>query len=296
MLEYRTINYDSDIDEVVQLIKHNLQPNYTKEFLIWKHLNNPFGSSLSMVATIGEEIVGVLFYMRYNFYNQKGEMIKCIRPFDACTSPEMRGKGIFKKLMTKGLERYKDDYQILLANPNSNSHPEFLKLGWKEPIHDYKYKFGAIIPSKLKKGESLSELSESDNSSEILSSDNFFQVGNSLGFLQWRYEDPVYIKLKYSTPEQNFLYIVYRKDRIKGLTTVVLCDIYGDCGILQRAIKRILARENTFFIYFLDNPLSKNLKPLLSFEHRKALIVLKGNNCKIPEKLVITLGDLEGKL
>ncbi len=296
MLEFRPINYDSDIDEVVQLIKQNLQPKYTKDFLIWKHLNNPFGSSLSMVATIGKEIVGVLFYMRYNFYNQRGEMIKCIRPFDACTSTNMRGKGIFKKLMTKGLERYKNDYQILLANPNSNSHPEFLKLGWKEPKHNYVYKLGAIMPSKLKKGESLSEIQKSDNSSDILSSKDLFQVGNSLKFVQWRYHDPVYVKVKYQTLDKKILYIIYRRDRIKGLPTVVLCDIYGDKEILRKAVKRILARENTAFLYFLENPLNKNIKPLFALKHRKALIVLKGNNIKIPEKLVVSLGDLEGKL
>ncbi|WP_081210051.1 GNAT family N-acetyltransferase [Salegentibacter sediminis] len=295
-MEFRETDYHKDIDEIVLLIRKNLQPNYTKEFLIWKHLNNPFGSSISMVATNQGVIVGVVFYMRYNFFNRKGERIKCIRPFDACTSPDMRGKGIFKKLMTKGLERYKNDYQILLANPNSNSHPEFLKLGWKEPKHNYIYKFGLIVPKKLKMGESLMDITKSENSSDILSSSNLFQVGNSLKFIQWRYNDSNYKKVKYKSSDQKLLYVIYRKDRIKGIPTVVLCDTYGDNELLQRAVKRILAKEKTPFVYFLENPINKEISPVFSLKHKKALIVFKGNDYNIPKNLVVSLGDLEGKL
>ncbi|OEY73943.1 GNAT family N-acetyltransferase [Salegentibacter salarius] len=296
MLEFRPLNYDDEIDEVVKLIQLNLQPNYSRDFLIWKHLNNPFGPSLSLVAIHEEEIVGVVFYMRYNFYNKEGEMIKCIRPFDACTSPKMRGKGIFKKLMTKGLERYKNDYQILLANPNSNSHPEFLKLGWKEPRHNYVYKFGFIVSSKLRKGESLNNLPKSENSPDIISTSHLFQVGNSLEFIQWRYEDPNYQKVKFKTPNEKILYVVYRRDRIKGIPSIVLCDTYGDNDILQKAIKRILAKENTPFVYFLENQINKKISSLFSLKHRKALIVFKGNDSHIPDNFIISLGDLEGKL
>ena len=296
MLEFRPLDYENEIDEVVELIQQNLQPQYTRDFLIWKHLNNPFGPSLSLVATFDEEIVGVVFYMRYNFYNKEGEMIKCIRPFDACTSPKMRGKGIFKKLMTKGLERYKNDYQILLANPNSNSHPEFLKLGWKEPRHNYVYKFGFIVSSKLRKGESLNNLPKSENSPDIISTSHLFQVGNSLEFIQWRYQDPDYKKVKYKTSDQNILYLVYRMDKIKGLKTLVLCDSYGNTEILKDALKRILAKENTPFVYFLENQINKDISSLFSLKHRKALIVFKGNDSHIPDNLIISLGDLEGKL
>ena len=249
-----------------------------------------------MVAISQEEIVGVVFYMRYNFYNKEGEMIKCIRPFDACTSPKMRGKGIFKKLMTKGLERYKNDYQVLLANPNSNSHPEFLKLGWKEPIHNYVYKFGMLLPLKLKQGESLINLPKSEDSSAIISTSHLFQIGNSLEFIQWRYQDPDYQKVKYKTSDQNILYLVYRMDKIKGLKTLVLCDSYGNAEILQDALKRILAKEKTPFVYFLENQINKEISSLFSLKHRKALIVFKGNDFHIPDNLIISLGDLEGKL
>lgn len=74
--------------------------------------------------------------------------------------------------------------------------------------------------------------------------------------------------------------MMYRRNCIKKLTKIILCD--GDCGILQRVIKRILARE-------------KILK-LLFPKYRDALVVLMGNNSKIPKKLVFALGDLKGKL
>ncbi|MFD1096336.1 GNAT family N-acetyltransferase [Salegentibacter chungangensis] len=297
MLEFRPIDYAKDIDEVVSLIQKYLQPAYSKEFLIWKHLENPFGTSYSMVATFKGEIVGVLFYMRYDFYNKNGDCVKCIRPFDACTSPEMRGKGIFKKLMVACLEKYKNDYQILLANPNANSYPEFLKLGWKEPPgHNYVYKFGILNPS-LKGNKGLfKDLQPDENSGQILDSGSKFLVGNSLKFIQWRYKDPIYKIKKLLSGGSVVAIIVYRIDRIKGIKTIVLCDYYGESKLIQAALQYILRKEGTVFIYFLLNSFTENIKPLAASTHKKALIVFKENNYKLNEDIVISLGDLEGRL
>ena len=296
MLEFRPIDYNTDIDDVVSLIQKYLQPAYSKEFLLWKHLENPFGASYSMVATFQGEIVGVLFYMRYDFYNKNGDCVKCIRPFDACTSPEMRGKGIFKKLMVTCLEKYKNDYQILLANPNSNSYPEFLKLGWKEPEHNYVYKFGILNPS-LKGGEGLlKDVQPNENSDQIIDSGNNFLVGNSLQFIQWRYKDPVYKIKKLFSEGIVVAIIVYRIDRIKGIKTIVLCDYYGKSKFIRPAVQYILRMEGTVFIYFLLNSFTKNIKPLAASTHKKALIVFKENNYKLNKDILISLGDLEGRL
>lgn len=296
MLEFRPINYNTDIEEVVELIQKYLQPAYTKEILAWKHLNNPFGSSYSMVATYNQKIVGVVFYMRYNFFNGNGKSIKCIRPFDGCTASEMRGKGIFKRIMVACLEQYKNDYELLLANPNSNSYPEFLKLGWKEPSHSYVYNMGVMLPKFTRNNASLEDIQVYENSDLILSADLKFFAGNSLQFIQWRYEDPIYKKKKYILEGNIVCYIIYRIDLIKGLKTVVLCDYFGESKVINTVVKIILKNEGTIFIYYLHNILTAKLKPTIVFKHKKALIVYKENNYVLDDNLIISLGDLEGRL
>lgn len=295
MLEFRSLDYEKDIDEVVELIQEYLQPEYSKRFLVWKHLNNPIGSSYSMVATFDKRIVGVLFYMRYNFYNGNGEVITSVRPVDGCTASEMRGKGIFKKLMTACLNYYNSSFEFIMATPNSNSYPELLKLGWKKPDYDYTYKWGLLVGSKLRKGESLEDIHTTGNHKKPLSAGEVFQVGNSLEFLLWRYQDSIYKKIKFEFGG-SVVYIAYRIGRIKGIQTVILCESYGCETLLPTAIKNILAKEKIYFIYYLENKFNTLLSPLFSFKHKSPLILFKGENYEVLDKLVISLGDLEGKI
>ena len=124
MITYRDLDYSKDIAEVVNLINDNLDPDYTRDSLLWKHFHNPFGRSISMVALDSERIVAVVFYMRYNFQNNKGKIIRTIRPLDVCTDKTQRGKGLFKILLEKCLNKHQD-YDILFSTPNKKSYPEY---------------------------------------------------------------------------------------------------------------------------------------------------------------------------
>lgn len=294
-MEFRALDYSKDVQEVVALIKENLQPEYTEEFFLWKHVNNPFGKSISMVAIEDDKVVGVVFYMRYNLYRRDGSSIKCIRPFDACTDHKLRGKGIFKKLMVECLNKYSNDYELLLANPNKNSYSEFIKLGWKEPNHEYHYKIGIISPFfSSKEGQSLNTDFE-ESSDSILNYQNYAVVGNNLQFVKWRYQDDVY-KIKEFANSGRKSYIIYRIDTLKGLKCIILCDYYGDAEVVNKVIKQVCKLEKLYFVYYLSNKITDNIHFLYTIKHRKAIIVYKENNFQMPSDLVISLGDLEGRL
>jgi hypothetical protein len=295
MLEFRDLDYSKDVKEVVSLIKENLQPEYTEEFLLWKHVNNPFGKSISMVAIEDDKIVGIVFYMRYNLNRRDGSSIKCIRPFDACTDQNLRGNGIFKKLMVECLNKYSSDYELLLANPNANSYSEFIKLGWKEPNHEYHYKIGIVSPFFSRKTGQLKNIDFKGSSELILNNQNYAVVGNNLRFVKWRYKADIY-KIKEFLRSDSKNYIIYRIDTLKGLKCIVLCDFYGDEKVIDEVIKQVCKLEGLYLVYYLSNKFTNNIHFLYRIRHKKAIIVYKENNFQLPLDLVISLGDLEGRL
>lgn len=293
-MKFRDIDYSQDIEKVVDLIQNNLRSNYSREILEWKHLHNPFGPSHSMVAIENEEIIGVAFYMRYNFVNDRGDVIKCLRPFDACTDFNHRGKGIFKSLITKILEKYKDDYDFLLANPNPNSYPEFLKLGWREPEINF-YKIGVISPFFNLSKNKISRVNLETVKDDPIIHQDFFISGNSIKFLKWRYRQENYKTIKYETEKKQH-YLIYRIEKKNNLNAIIVCDYYGDLKSINEVIKGVCRLEKIYIIYYLENQITNNINTFVSKSHKKAIKVFKTNNFKLPSNLVISLGDMEGRL
>jgi len=125
----------SDIPEILEVLKASLgetSSKKTEEVWRYKHVDNPFGESLVLVAEENEGIVGVRAFMRWQW--QKGDTIySAFRAVDTATHPDHQGKGIFKKLTLKALEIGKERGDHFVFNtPNAQSKPGYLKMGWKE--------------------------------------------------------------------------------------------------------------------------------------------------------------------
>nr|WP_198012039.1 GNAT family N-acetyltransferase [Gillisia sp. CAL575] len=276
------------------LINDNLDPLYTKELILWKHLHNPFGKSIAMVAVIDAKIVGVVFYMRYNFENNKGKIVKTIRPLDVCTASSQRGKGIFKILLQKCLETAKD-YDLLFSTPNKNSYPEFIKLGWSALKDQYYFKVGIISPLNFGRSLKLSEVDLSINVSRSQNNHNYLVTANSLEFIKWRYKDSDY-NIKQFIIDGSMNMIVYRVEKLKGIKTIILCDYMGDETIINEAVKSISRLENIFVLYCLNNSITKNIKFIWSKKQGDAIMIYKENNCNFNDNISISLGDIEARL
>ncbi|GAB2770311.1 GNAT family N-acetyltransferase [Salinimicrobium soli] len=124
-----------DIPQILRVLKASLGETSSKktgEVWRYKHVNNPFGESLVLVAEEAEEVVGVRAFMRWKW--QKGEQtFSAFRAVDTATHPNHQGKGIFKKLTLKALEIGKERGDHFVFNtPNAQSKPGYLKMGWKE--------------------------------------------------------------------------------------------------------------------------------------------------------------------
>ncbi len=123
-----------DIPQIIEVLKASLgetSSKKTEEIWRFKHLDNPFGKSLVLVAEENDEIVGVRAFMRWQW--QLGDQLfSAFRAVDTATHPDHQGKGIFKKLTLNALEVVKEQGDDFIFNtPNTQSLPGYLKMGWK---------------------------------------------------------------------------------------------------------------------------------------------------------------------
>jgi GNAT superfamily N-acetyltransferase len=98
-------------------------------FFRWKHLTNPFGTSLMLIAEHAETIVGLRAFMRWRFTFDGGE-IAAVRAVDTATHPDYQGKGIFRRLTLAALDELRSDTDLVFNTPNDKSLPGYLKMGW----------------------------------------------------------------------------------------------------------------------------------------------------------------------
>jgi GNAT superfamily N-acetyltransferase len=124
-----------DIPEILKVLKASLGETSSKKTeSVWryKHVDNPFGKSLVVVALVNGRIVGVRALMRWKW--QLGEQVfSAFRAVDTATHPDHQGKGIFKKLTLRAIQIAKEEGGDFIFNtPNNQSLPGYLKMGWRE--------------------------------------------------------------------------------------------------------------------------------------------------------------------
>lgn len=96
----------------------------------WKHLDNPFGRSLMLVAEADGRIIGFRAFMRWEFRTRTGT-IRAVRPVDTATHPAYQGRGVFSSLTREALREVSGQADLIYNTPNSKSLPGYRKLGWQ---------------------------------------------------------------------------------------------------------------------------------------------------------------------
>jgi GNAT superfamily N-acetyltransferase len=132
-LEVRSFTME-DEPEVLDLLRSALGDGPTGErssrFFRWKHLQNPFGSSLMLVAEERGRILGLRAFMRWRFC-AGARMLNAVRAVDTATLPEAQGKGVFSRLTREAVGIMRSDVDLVFNTPNSKSLPGYLKMGWQ---------------------------------------------------------------------------------------------------------------------------------------------------------------------
>jgi GNAT superfamily N-acetyltransferase len=101
------------------------------EFFRWKHHENPFGSSLMLVAESEGRLIGLRAFMRWRFEGG-GSSFEAVRAVDTATHPDFQGMGVFSRLTLAALEALEDQVDLVFNTPNGASRPGYLKMGWRE--------------------------------------------------------------------------------------------------------------------------------------------------------------------
>ncbi|WP_037321015.1 GNAT family N-acetyltransferase [Salegentibacter sp. Hel_I_6] len=207
----------SDIPGILRTLKASLgetSSEKTEEVWRYKHIANPFGESLVLVAEEENEIIGVRAFMRWKW--QKGEQVySAFRAVDTATHPNHQGKGIFKKLTLRALEIGKERGDHFVFNtPNSRSKPGYLKMGWEE-VDKLKIQLRPLNLLQLKKKEfDYETIGNEDAIEELLSSyfnklkaaDRLF-TPKYMAYLKWRY---------LNNPLQDYIVIFAKEYFIAG--------------------------------------------------------------------------------
>lgn len=293
MLNFRHIDYEKDLPEIVKIIQANLDRDYTLEFFKWKHLENPFGRSFGLLALDGERIVGLRMFMFWEFSNNpEYEVIRAIRPVDTVTDKEYRGRGLFKKLTLSGLKECENQYDLVFNTPNENSLPGYLKMGWQRLQNTGSIQMGVVnvFAGKIGfKNKNIGSLKIKGSTGKFQ-----FQTHRSLAFYQWRYKDPSYKLAFFETTDTNF--IIYKKEKIKGIPTLIIYEIYGEAGQFSKMVNSLAMELRCFLIYFLDNQEFAKVRFMTKLKRKVPVVVYKNDKFSVQHKITLSLGDLEGKL
>lgn len=304
---------ETDIPEIVAVLKASLgedQLELSENVWRYKHIDNPFGKSIVLVAVEAEKIIGVRALMRWKW--QVGiKEFKALRAVDTATHPEHQGKGIFKKLTLAAVDLAKDQGDHLIFNtPNDKSRPGYLKMGWepagkifiglKPSLSFLKFKnqpMGYMIEKNISPID-LEKLCLEWNESLSLSPGIF--TPKSTEILRWRYEkNPLqtyeveagkgyylagYLKKRGKLIEFRIAECIYDKKFLNGKELM---------EVIKKFINKFSSHVVSFSPWFLNLKGKKgNMGPMLTFnalnlESREINTFLNIKNWRN------SLGDLE---
>ncbi len=305
---------EKDIPEIVGVLKASLGEKdlaLSEEIWRYKHVLNPFGRSIVLIAEEDKKIVGVRAFMRWQWYNGD-KMFSCFRAVDTATHPDYQGKGIFKKLTLKALELAKEERAAFIFNtPNEKSRPGYLKMGWKiagkiqvgiSPAFNSFWKLKKNIPdydiNYQTSNVEIEKLCKEWNM-ELIGKKIFTK--KSVNYLKWRYENNPLKKYEVFAASSFYMagYIKYHKG-IKELR-IVECIYTGD--VANKEIHKNIRRWSSKFgaqvisyspkIVKLKAPAIKGNFGPISTVREITLSPDEKDICFLTENWCYSLGDLE---
>ncbi|HET8679696.1 MAG TPA: GNAT family N-acetyltransferase [bacterium] len=237
-------------------------------FFRWKHVENPFGRSLMLLAE-NQHVVGLRAFLRWQFRASEG-VIHAVRAVDTATHPDHQRKGIFSQLTSACLERARSQGVGLVFNtPNRYSLPGYLKLGWTyvgrasvlvRPLRPGRL-IKAVLPAREAASPDADEgwdarpslletpLANDAALAELLARDDEhlsdgIRTARTPAFLRWRYALVPSLQYGAHWIEDNGLRAaaIFRFTQRRGLRELTLCELLMDTTAHgRRVIKDVLA-------------------------------------------------------
>ena len=123
----------SDFPRILELTRRSLGwTDQDARYLVWKHGQNPFGASPMWIAEADGRVVGFRAFLRWEFVDADGIVVRAVRAVDTATDPDYQGQGIFTRLTRTAVEELSSEGVAFVFNtPNRQSLPGYLKMGWQ---------------------------------------------------------------------------------------------------------------------------------------------------------------------
>ena len=239
----------------------------SSEFFRWKHLQNPFGRSMMLVADSDGQVVGLRAFMRWRFCS-RGRVVEAVRAVDTATHPAHQGRGVFSRLTRKALDELEEDVALVFNTPNTKSGPGYLKMGWKDvgevPVHvrvlnplRFAWHLGAGsrdefvfsntrngLPASVVLGDKAmitSFLKEVESHGACLCTERTHE------YLWWRYAAPTWFDYRVAVEERNgrvkgiAVFRVRRRGRLHEASVAELMVGPGDRQTAQRLLRQVIS-------------------------------------------------------
>lgn len=188
---------EDDLDRVLDVLRAALgEPpglERTPDLFRWKHLDNPFGRSLMLVAEVDERVAGFRAFMRWELVTPDGSVLRCGRAVDTATHPDFQRRGVFRALTEEGLEQAAaDGIDLIFNTPNAKSGAGYLKMGWHEvgPIGVMVRPGWSILsrPGRTWGPESAGSLPDWEAAASVLVRDPVgLRTRRTSAYLRWRF-------------------------------------------------------------------------------------------------------------
>lgn len=304
----------TDVPIIVEVLKASLGEKdlpLSEEIWNYKHVNNPFGRSLVLIAEENGIIAGVRAFMCWE-WQYLNNFYSTFRAVDTATHPNYQGQGIFKNLTLKALELAKlQGNQFIFNTPNEQSRSGYLKMGWQTvdklkvalkpayssfwKITNNNNKYNTSLNCSLEKIEELCH----EWNQDFQNRRTLFTPKSAL-FLKWRYENnPLQ---QYEVVAEDGLYIAAYIKKRKGLKELRISECIFNEKSKSKIIKLITSFSKKFGAQIISyspelldlkgNLINSNIGPILTFRN---LNLSEDENFKLKEisNWKYSLGDLE---
>lgn len=238
---------ETDLPEVLDLMRRSLGETdllaRTPELFRWKHLANPFGRSIVLVAEEVGRVVGLRAFMRWELEGPNGTLLRCVRAVDTATHPQFQRRGIFRRLTLEAVEVAEEQGVDLIFNtPNERSGAGYLKMGWKR-IGD----IGIMIrphplrllrsPKATGAADVLPPARPAADLNVVDRAPRGWRTPRSAAYLQWRFGD--HPTARYFRVDQGPGTAIVRPNVRAGRHEQVLSDAFGTkpAAAIRRAFR-----------------------------------------------------------
>jgi GNAT superfamily N-acetyltransferase len=312
---------EQDFLGIVELARRSLGwSDDDTRFLKWKHVMNPFGESLMLVAVAGTRLAGFRAFLRWDFRSSEGQTVPAVRAVDTATDPDFQGQGVFTRLTLAALDELAARGVAFVFNtPNEKSLAGYLKMGWRNlgrlpvAVRPARLRFvrtgptaregAARSPVPTTAGQAASEVlthtAEIERLLRVVEHPAGLATRHTAASLAWRYGyAPLGYRVLLVEAEPQLGMAVFRLRPRGRAVEAVICETlvpYGDRRLGRTLMQQIANLAAPDYLIRLSGPGTlrdgfarlPHLGPVLAYRP------VEGSSKPPVQNLALTMGDVE---